>query len=62
MIPPKTPHPCEAMRLCPICGGKMELVYDRPNQKVCVCVDCHTGIQVPAGAWDKAMKAPTRPR
>jgi len=29
----------------------MELVYDRPNTKVCVCVDCHTGIHVPAKAW-----------
>ena len=29
----------------------MELVYARPNTKVCVCVDCHTGITVPTSAW-----------
>ena len=30
----------------------MKLVYDRPKSKVCVCEDCHTGITVPAEAWD----------
>jgi hypothetical protein len=34
----------------------MELVYDRPNTKVCVCVDCHTGITVPAQAWVVALE------
>jgi hypothetical protein len=29
----------------------MELVYDRPTTKVWVCVDCHTGVNVPAQAW-----------
>jgi len=33
----------------------MELVYDRPNAKVCVCVECHTGISVPGPAWDAAL-------
>ena len=47
----QTPEPCEVNPFCPICGGRMELVYDRPNTKVCVCVDCHTGITVPASAW-----------
>lgn len=37
----------------------MELVYDRPNTKVCVCVDCHTGITVPAHAWDVARSRGT---
>lgn len=32
----------------------MEVVYDRPRTKVCVCVDCHTGITVPAEAWEVA--------
>jgi hypothetical protein len=36
---------------CPICAGTMELVYDRPSQKVCVCVDCHSGLTIPATAW-----------
>lgn len=30
----------------------MELVYDRYNQQVCVCLDCHSGITIPATAWD----------
>jgi hypothetical protein len=33
----------------------MELVYDRPSAKVCVCVDCHTGLSVPAKAWNAAL-------
>ena len=36
---------------CPVCLGRMELVYDRYHQKVCVCTDCRTGITVPAMAW-----------
>jgi hypothetical protein len=30
----------------------MELVYDRPSQKVCVCIDCHSGLTIPVAAWD----------
>jgi len=30
----------------------MELVYDRFNQQVCVCVDCHSGLTIPAAAWE----------
>jgi len=30
----------------------MELVYDRFTQQVCVCVDCHSGLTIPATAWD----------
>ena len=37
---------------CPICRGKMELVYDRFNQQVCVCTDCHSGLTIPSSAWD----------
>jgi hypothetical protein len=37
---------------CPICGDRMELVYDRFHQQVCVCVECHTGLTIPAAAWD----------
>jgi len=29
----------------------MELVYDRLNQQVCVCVDCHSGVTIPSTAW-----------
>lgn len=37
---------------CPICDGKMEVVYSRNNQQVCVCTDCHSGITVPGSAWE----------
>jgi len=30
----------------------MELVYDRFSQQVCVCIDCHSGITIPASAWE----------
>lgn len=32
----------------------MESVYERNHQKVCVCVDCHSGLTVPATAYDVA--------
>ena len=43
-----------AIPACPICEGKMESVYDRYHQKVCVCIDCHTGVTVPGSAWEIA--------
>jgi hypothetical protein len=43
-----------AVAACPICDGRMEAVYNRHNQKVCVCEDCHTGITVPGTAWEIA--------
>jgi len=41
-----------ALAYCPICYGTMEVVYSRNNQNVCVCVDCRTGVTVPATAWE----------
>jgi uncharacterized protein YbbK (DUF523 family) len=32
----------------------MELVYDRHNQRVCVCADCHSGLTVPSSAAEVA--------
>ena len=37
---------------CPICGGTLELVYNRFNQQVSVCKDCQSGITVPSSAWE----------
>ena len=37
---------------CHVCEGTMELVYDRPAQKVVVCTDCHSGLTIPVTAWD----------
>ena len=54
LVPPDQPDLCEIIPACFVCGGKMELVYDRPTTKVCVCVECHTSITVPARAWDIA--------
>jgi ssDNA-binding Zn-finger/Zn-ribbon topoisomerase 1 len=41
-----------AIGTCPICDGRMEVVYARHNQQVSVCIDCHTGITIPAVAWN----------
>lgn len=43
--------PCDVPE-CPICAGRMELVYNRFHQKVCVCTDCHAGITIPSSAWE----------
>jgi hypothetical protein len=48
---PDDPVPCDVITTCPVCLGRMELVYDRYHQKVCVCADCGTGVSVPAMAW-----------
>jgi hypothetical protein len=37
---------------CPICGGILEIVYDRFNQRVSVCKDCQSGLTVPSSAWE----------
>ena len=37
---------------CPVCFGRLDLVYDRFNQRVYVCVDCHVGVTIPESAWD----------
>jgi hypothetical protein len=52
--PEQTSAPCEIIPACPICNGKMEKVYDRYHQQVCVCVDCHTGLSIPASARNVA--------
>lgn len=39
---------------CSICQGVMFIAYDRYQQKVCVCADCHTSITIPGSAWDVA--------
>ena len=41
-----------ALSTCPICEGNMELVYNRNNQQVLVCADCHSGLTVPNTAWE----------
>ena len=44
------PEPMDAVAVCPVCGGKMELVCDRRHITASVCIDCHTGITVPTDA------------
>ena len=44
-------EPCEVLELCPVSGGRMDVVYSRTQSNLCVCVDCHTGVNVPATAW-----------
>lgn len=48
------PEALDALAVCPVCGGKLELVYDRRHITASVCIDCHTGITVPTDAWDVA--------
>ena len=45
MAAPADPPPEDI--ICPICGGKTELVYNRHAQKVYVCADCHAGLDGP---------------
>jgi hypothetical protein len=41
-----------AIPTCPVCEGRMEVVYARNKQQVSVCTDCHSGITIPAAAWE----------
>ena len=43
-----------AITACPVCEGTMEVVYSRHKQQVVVCLDCHSGLTVPADAWNIA--------
>ena len=43
-----------AIKACPMCAGEMEVVYNRNGQQVAVCKVCHTGVTVPASAWNIA--------
>ena len=54
--PDGTPEidPLTAVKNCPVCDGKMEKVYDRHHQIVIVCVDCQSGLTIPATAWEIA--------
>jgi len=45
-------HSSDPPRACPICGGTLEVVYDRFNQSVYVCKDCLSGLTVPSSAWE----------
>ena len=45
------PEVYQAIPSCPVCGGRVELVYDCPKAHVCVCVDCDSTMHVPAKAW-----------
>lgn len=55
---PLNPGPCDVIDICPICEGRMEAVYSRAHQKVCVCIDCHTSVTVPATAWQIRNQKP----
>jgi hypothetical protein len=46
---------------CPICGGRMEMVYNRGHQQVSVCVDCRSDLTVPTTAWGVLHRKQKRP-
>jgi hypothetical protein len=52
MTPPAPAGSQNGCPVCPICTGRMEVVYNRFNQQVCVCVECHTGLSIPISAWE----------
>lgn len=54
LLEPLEPEPMDAVAICPVCGRKMQRVYDRRHITASVCIDCHTGITVPTDAWDVA--------
>jgi uncharacterized protein YbaR (Trm112 family) len=41
---------CEVIA-CPICGGEMQLAYDREPMKICVCTNCLSSLSVTAEGW-----------
>ena len=45
-------HVKPAISTCPVCAGRMEVVYFRNNQQVSVCTDCHSGLTIPSVAWE----------
>ena len=46
--------PARSLPRCSICEGTMVLAYDRYQQKVCVCTDCHSSLTIPGSAWEVA--------
>lgn len=60
----RVPHEAE-LPDCPVCSGRLDLVYDRFKQKVYVCIDCHVGLTIPESAWEvvrqkRAKNEPTK--
>ena len=37
---------------CPVCDGRMEMIYSRGHQDVSVCADCGSDLTVPTTAWE----------
>ena len=44
--------PAQVVATCPICDGRMEMIYSRGHQDVSVCVDCGCDLTVPTTAWE----------
>jgi hypothetical protein len=47
-------EPADTVNVCPVCGGKLDVVYERHHMTASVCEDCHTGISIPTSAWTVA--------
>lgn len=48
----RSPDAGQVISTCPVCGGRMEIIYSRGHQDVSVCVDCGSDLTVPITAWD----------
>jgi hypothetical protein len=60
MASPFEPNEEVEIPLCPICGGKLEVVYDRYHQHVAVCADCMTGLTIPGKARLSVRRSASR--
>ena len=46
------PDPSMKLPACPVCGGKLEVVYSRYRQIVAVCAECRSSLTIPASAQE----------
>jgi len=40
--------------ICPVCGGEIEKVGERPTRSLFACKECDCDVIVPATAWEIA--------
>lgn len=48
----QSPETGQVISTCPVCDGRMEMIYSRGHQDVSVCADCGSDLTVPTTAWE----------